>query len=118
MENRGILIFVLVAFGVVLLLNNVFDRSSLTGRYADQGQRGLSTCTDTDDFDIYTSGVVTVNLDGELTDYNDRCSGGEGLRVMENYCDGNRRAFMFEWCANGEVCSDGRCVPDRTSNYY
>ena len=115
MDSKNILLIVIIAIAGIFVVNMFSGREGLTGRinYA-------STCTDSDGYDLYKSGYVTVasGREQQATQYTDRSSGGGGQRVMENYCDGEERRVSYGWCRNGEVCSGGNCVSERTSNFY
>ncbi len=117
MENRNILIFLVVVVAVFILMEN-FTGRNITGGYANEGGRGIQTCRDSDGVNKNIKGTVITTSSGSVKQYDDRCSGGDGLRVMENYCDNNRRAFTYEWCDNGYVCSDGRCMKTEFTNFY
>jgi len=115
MENKNLFLFVVLAVAALFVIESFSDKDILSGRTVD---RGVMTCSDSDGLNIHTKGFVTTNIGGDLREYPDRCSGGGGVRVLENYCDGNSRAFTYEWCDNGEICNDGRCVRDTSSRYF
>ncbi len=116
MESKNLVLFVLVGLAALFVISSFSGTKELTGQAVGSGKS--DGCMDTDSTDIYTKGTVTVFLRGDENQYDDRCSGGGGLRVLENYCDGNKRAFTYEWCPNGMKCSDGECISDASSNYY
>lgn len=117
METKSIVLFVVLAIAALFVLDLVSSPESITGR-ASETDRGKKSCSDTDGFDVYSKGFVTTFIGGQEKQYPDRCSGGDGLRVLENYCEGDRRAFTYEWCNDGEFCSDGACKRSTTTNYY
>ena len=116
MEGKNLVLFVVVALVALFIISSFSGRDELTGKSIGRG--GTDSCTDSDGGINLDKGTVTVIFRGTERAYSDRCSGGGGLRVLENYCDGNRRAFTYEWCPNGMICSDGTCINDATTSYY
>ena len=84
------------------------DDNKLTGKSITQ--TAVMSCYDDDGFNINRKGIVVTNMHGKKREYPDRCEGGQGNRILENYCDGDRRYFTYEWCLNNKKCVDGRCI--------
>lgn len=115
MEKKNLVLFLILAIAALFVIENFSGKDVITGRTADMG---VKSCSDSDSLDIFTKGTVATDVGGLIKEYNDRCSGGGGVRVLENYCDGDRRAFTYKWCPNEMVCNDGRCVGAGVSSYY
>ena len=109
MQERNLLLFVVVAL-VALFLISSFSGIGLTGKSINTGKRGVQSCTDSDGYNIYVVGSVTTTTGARVKEYTDRCSGGDGTRVLENFCTGNERKFSYEWCPSGMRCISCTCV--------
>lgn len=117
MEDKNLFLFVLATLVVVSFVT-FSGTKDLTGRYDDQGSRGVLSCSDSDNgVNIFTKGYVETNTGGKIRRYNDRCGTG-GDNIVEYFCRDNKKDFLERRCPNGMVCTNSKCELDRSSNYF
>ena len=109
MQEKNLLLFVVIVLAALFLISSFSGTKVLTGQSVNTGSRGVESCTDSDGYDVFVSGSVMTTTGASVKEYTDRCSGGDGMRVLENYCEGNVRKFSYEWCRDGMRCSSGAC---------
>lgn len=95
---------------------NACDNGYVCSNGACVSKPDLTSCTDSDKFNLNTAGsVTTTDSDGkESGKYSDYCTNSN--TVFEYYCDGKVKAGYANVCTNGYVCSNGACVKESIKN--